>query len=565
MIRRGSLGIGLALCAIGVLMAVAPSPSAGLGWLAQWWPVLPLLAGAGSLVGFATRRQPRSPWTGALLVVFGGIALALTMQSGANPLALYGRFWPLLLGLVAVVEILKYYSWRPDMGELRPALFSSAKLVVVALVVVSGIGANRLAEANPNFLARISMPAGLDRVRDQLFGDVFAFEAIRQTAPLPAGGIVAVTNRFGDVTVEAYDGADVEVALTPSVRAYDRASAELVASQVRLAVAANGQILSVGTNRNEIEHELTTNLHVRVPRSAGLRIEQAHGKVAVAGVATPGGSVTVDASHSRVELREVAAKIEVKTSYDLVSVSDSSGSLSIAGRNDVRVARFTGPVRLEDSDSVQLKDLTSATVDLVSVDHATVTIENVAAGQQAARVVVEGTRTRVTLRSIQGDAVVRTTHDEVTVSDLTGALEVETSHAEVVVSNVASVRVKTDHDDVRVKGVGGPVEIENDHGDVTVSDFRGACVVRTSFDDVRLEAAAAQAGDVTVENKHGKIDLRLPVGGGYRFETQVDRGKVRIDDAFDPDLASDGAGRRVVLKTTNDDIVVRALSGRSEG
>src|SRR5688572_11513976 len=173
MIRRGSLGIGLALCGVGVLMALAPSTGAILGWLARWWPLFPLALGVGSLVGFAVRRQPRSPLSGAVLLVVGGAALALTLQTTTNPIALYGRFWPLLLGVVALVEILRHYSWRPEMGELRPALFGTGKLVLVGLLVVSGLGANRLAEANPNLLARISMPAGLDRLRDQLFGEEF--------------------------------------------------------------------------------------------------------------------------------------------------------------------------------------------------------------------------------------------------------------------------------------------------------------------------------------------------------------------------------------------------------
>lgn len=572
MIRRGSLGIGLALCGVGVLMALAPSTGAILGGLARWWPIFPIAAGVGSLAGFAMRRQPRSPFLGALLLVVGGVALAFTLQTTANPIALYGRFWPLLLGVVALVEILRHYSWRPEMGEVRPALFGAGKLVLVGLVVVSGLGANAIAEANPNLLARISMPAGLDRLRDRLFGEEFTFDAIRESAPLPQGGVVSVANRYGDVAIEAYDGDQVEVLLTPSVRAFDREAAERVASSLRLAVATNGQIVSVATNRNEIEHEISTNMTLRVPRAAALQISQAHGRVAVSGVAPAGGTIAIDASHAPVEIHGVAAPIEVTTTRETVSVTDSSGSLSVNGRNDVKVSRFLGRMRFEDSDLVQVKDSGAPAIDLVSVDHATVTIENVSAALPATQgapapthVAIEGSHTRVTLRSIVGDVVVKTTHDTVTATDITGAVEIEASHAEIKVTNALSLRVKTDHDNVRAKEIAGPVEIENDHGDVYVSGFRASCVVQTTFDDVRLEAHRDQAGEVRVINEHGKIDVRLPAGKGYNVQSQIKRGKVRLDDEFDSAVAGPAAGSLVYLETTHDDIVVRTLAGRQEG
>ena len=83
----------------------------------------------------AARRQPRTPISGALLVVAGGVALAFTLQSTTNPLAFYGTYWPLLLFVVAVVEILKHYTWRPEMGERRPALFGAGKLALVGVLV----------------------------------------------------------------------------------------------------------------------------------------------------------------------------------------------------------------------------------------------------------------------------------------------------------------------------------------------------------------------------------------------------------------------------------------------
>jgi DUF4097 and DUF4098 domain-containing protein YvlB len=559
--RNITLGIGLALFAAGVLVVLSPSSGVFATLFTTWWPILPIAAGAGSLVGFALRRQPRGPFWGALLMLGGGIALAITLGLAASPLALYGRFWPVLVGVIALVEVLKHYTYRPELGE-RPRLFSAGKLVLVGAVVVSGLAANRLADAEPGLLARVEMPSALDRLRDQLFGEEFTFDAVTHAAPLPDGGAVSIDNRFGEVTVEGGDLDRVEVTLVPRIRAYDRAEAARAAESLRLVVEPSGSDLLVRTNREEIEHEIATDLRVRVPRGAALRISQEHGAVTVAGLSAAAG-LRIDASKSPISIRNVASPIEVENALGTVRVEQSSGSLDLRGRsNNVTIKGFEGAIRLEDSDSVLLSDVRSTAIDLVSVDHASVSMENVTG--PSARVSIEGTHTSVKLKKIDGDVRIKTTHDSVRATDVTGLLEVEADHTDVDVARVGSLKVRTSYDAVRAREVAGAVEILADHGDVTVSEFGGSCTVRTTYDDVRLVASAGQAGDVLVENEHGKVDVRLPVGGRYAFDTEVERGEVKIDPAFQRMVSAGAGATRVVLKTSHDDIVVRPGAARSE-
>lgn len=559
--RRGSLGIGLALCGLGVVLALAPSGSAALGWAAHWWPVLPILVGASSLLGFATRRSPRSPLRGAALLVVGALALALTLRSAASPLALYGRFWPVLLGVVALVEILRYYTHRPELGEARPKLFGAGKLALVGAIVVSGLGAHRVAEADPNFLANVSMPAGLDHLRDELFGEAFRFDPITKTAALPTSGVVSVTNKYGDIVVVAGDTDAVEVSVVPTVRAYDRGAAERVAAKLALVVEPDGAGLRVATNRDDIDHEIGTEIRLTVPKTADVRLSQSHGRISVTGLSPRGGRLAIDAPRSPVALASVTAAVEIKNTNDIVEAIDCSGSLSVEGRTNVTVKGCTGTLRFEDSDAVWIERVTAPTIDLVSVDHADVSIDGVTG---PSRVSVDGDHSTVKLKSIDGDVSVRSSHGSVTADAVKGSLAVDASHSDVSATRVGgSLTVTTDHDDVRATGVAGRVDITNDHGGVVVSDFGGECAVRTSFDSVRLAAGADQTGDVSVENEHGRIEVALAPDRGYRVSPTVERGQVRMDSAFARTAGGDGS--RVVLKTSYDDIVVRAASGQTAG
>ncbi|HQR37179.1 MAG TPA: hypothetical protein PLF26_02165 [Blastocatellia bacterium] len=565
--RRGSLGIGLALCLCGAVFALAPTTTALFSWVSRFWPVLPILIGAGSLAGFALKRQPRSPWAGALLLILGGLALAATLQSAMNPLALYGRYWPILLGVVGLVEVLRHYTKRAELGE-RPALLSFGKVALVGMIVASGFAANRLAEANPNIIANIAMPSGLGKLRDNLFGNEFVFDKVTQQATLPASGTVTIANRFGAVTIEGVDGDTVTVELTPKVRAYDKAAADKVVGSLQMSVAASASGVSVGTNRNEIDHQIETDMRISVPRGAAISLSQAHGNIVIADVASTTGGVDIESTHSDITMHDVKSAVTIKNDSGKVAVTRSSGSLSINGRNDIAASIYDGAIRIEDADSVELKTIVSRSIDLVSVDSATVTIDTVAppVDAQLARVSVAGERTGVKVKNIRGDVTIHTSHDSVEAIDITGTLSVEASHTDVNALRVGALTVKTDHDDVKAREVAGAVDIENDHGEVLVNDFSGDCRVKTSFDPVRLSAAARHDGDVEVSNEHGDIDVRLPAGQNYDIRPEeAGHGTVRIDPAFAQAASAASTQRRVSLKTSYADITVRPGASRPDG
>ena len=567
--RSGTLGFGLALCVIAAAIALAPSSGALVSWLVRLWPVLPILVGIASLVGFALKRQPRRPWVGAVLISFGALALPVTLQATSNPLVLFGKYWPVMVVVVAFVEVLRQYTHRPEMGE-RPALFSPGKIALVGLIAVTGLGANRLAETNPNVLANTAMPKWVGNVRDDLFGEEFTFDPVLQTVELPVSGIVSVTNRFGDLSVEAYDGSSVEVQLTPTIRAYDRETATSVMQQLALSVTSEGQVVSVATNRDAVEHRLTTNLKVRVPKVAGLRIEQSHGSVTIAGLESGAAGVTVGGSHSSLDLRGVRADVAVKNSHQSVSVTGCTGSLEIEGRSDVTVSSHTGSILLTDSDSVNLTAIVAPRVELRSVDHARVTMENLGAAPgeatvdpaaPLAEVLIAGERTRVTLKSIRANVKVRTTHEDVRANGITGMLDIEASNSRVDVTGAGALTVKTDHENVKAKDVAGPVIVDADHSEVSVTDFRSAITVRTTFERVRLAAARDQAGDVIIENERGSVDVRLPADRLYRFETS---GDVRIDPSFGRVADGTAPPFRVAITTSeNQDITIRPVVNSS--
>src|SRR5215468_3607849 len=106
---RGTLLLGLVLVAAGVLFFIAPGSSVA-GWLMRLWPVFLVCAGVARVMGFAVERKPRSPIGGMLLIIIGVLFFVSRFHTELNALQIYGRYWIVLLGVFASVELIRFYS-----------------------------------------------------------------------------------------------------------------------------------------------------------------------------------------------------------------------------------------------------------------------------------------------------------------------------------------------------------------------------------------------------------------------------------------------------------------------
>jgi hypothetical protein len=529
--RRGSLVFGIALCAIAGAIALAPILP--VGFFVRGWPLLLVVAGFVSLVRFAAYRRPASPALGSVLVLAGGLGLAFSSTGSSNPFALYGRWWPLFIAVLAIVEVLRFYS-APTAIEGRLPIITKGKLVIVAFVALSGMAAQRVASLDPNALARLELPL-VSTLRDGFFGREFTFPALEETAALESGGTVQISNRFGRVRIEAGSAGRVDVSLAATVRAYDQAAADKVFQSLALKVITTPTGVTVATNREDIARQIATNLVIRVPAGASIRAVNEHGDIIVSGLAPGEAGLKLETSYGNVDVRDVTGTIEVRNHHGEVNLERNVGSLTIeGGYTDVGLSAHTGPIVLTGVDDVRISDVTAPSIRLLDIQRANLRISNVRAsgapgrgdGSELAVVEIGAERTEISLERIVGNVTVRTTHGDVSASDISGAVDIEAEHSDVTVSRAASLTVVTSFDDVTAADIQGPVRITNEHGAITV---------------------------------------RLPVGPRYAIAPNVEHGRVRIDDAFQGMETGDQGAIPVTLDTTYDDIVVKPGGSRSKG
>src|SRR5205085_1985760 len=225
--KRGTLLLGLLLVGVGALVLFAPAGLGVRGWLMRLWPGLLSCAGVIRVMGFAVERKPRSPVGGMLLIIIGALFFVSRFHSDLNAVALYGRYWVLLLLIFAGIELVRFYSHRQSYGP-PPRLMTAGRIIFVALVIVTGVLASRLAN-HPAVISALQLPHFFDGLRDSVAGQSFDFtDAPVESRDFTQGMTVTVANSYGNVRVNG-GAASVRATLTKRVRGWSADDARGIA------------------------------------------------------------------------------------------------------------------------------------------------------------------------------------------------------------------------------------------------------------------------------------------------------------------------------------------------
>ncbi|HSE38119.1 MAG TPA: DUF4097 family beta strand repeat-containing protein [Blastocatellia bacterium] len=560
--RRGTLLLGLLLLAAGLVLVLAPAGSGIAGWLMQLWPVFLICAGVVRVMGFAVERKPRSPMVGMLLIIVGVLFLAARFQPGLNALQVYGRYWVLMLVVFASVELVRYYSHRHTEGP-PPRVITPMRLLVVLLIVVTGVLANRVAD-KPSLLSALRLPSFLSGLRDSVVGEAYAF-----TDPpvinndITPGMVVAVNNSYGNVKVIGGSSA-VRATLTKSIRGWNQDDARKIADRIGLLVNQTADGLTITTNRDQINEQFTTDIQIEVPSYARVSITDSYGSVTANGVQ---GGFTAKVSYGQADLSGIKGDVSLALSYCEVTVSNIDGDLTVTGAKRARISNIAGSVELTASTAsngpVELRDI-SGPVRVnapfcrivaegleqsaeLHTEHASVEVN------RAANLVIDAPHSDVRAKNINGDVRVLSSNSNLQLSSIAGLLEVQAQQTSV------------NADDVR-----GSIAIETTHGAVVVKNFYEDVRVETSYRDVTLTTAAEPGGDIDVKNNHGQIKLVLPQSSRFHLDAESANGQIQpigfsqFEQRVRNSLVSEPGlnGPAIKLRTSFKKIIIQAIAAR---
>lgn len=556
--RRGTLLLGLLLVGVGVLVLVAPAGLGVRGWLMRLWPILLICAGVIRVMGFAVERKPRSPVGGMLLIIIGALFFLGRFHSDLNPVALYGRYWILLLLIFAGVELVRFYTHRQTYGP-PPRLLTAGRIIVVVLIMGTGVLANRMAN-NPAVLSAMQLPRFLDGLRDSVAGQSFDFtDATVESKEFAPGMKVTINNSYGNVRVNGGSKC-LKATLTKRVRGWNSDDARRIAEQVSLTITRTADGLLVTTTRNEVNQDFTTDIQIEVPPSASLVANNSYGAVAVSNLQN---DVQVKTTHGQADVNQVNGNIKFDLSYANANAANINGNVLIAGAKGARLININGSVDLAArNDTVELREISGpARVNApfcniraqgLSADAELKTEHGRVEVTRAASLMIEAPFSEVRVQTVNGDVTVRSSNNNIQLATITGTVEVNAEKSTVTV------------EDAR-----GPVAIETSHAEVAVKDFYAGVRVETSYGTVTLTAAKPPVDDIEVENHHGEIKLLLPAASQFMLDAASENGEIQpigfnelSQRRRESLVAANGDGPNIILRTSFRNITIQASGAR---
>jgi DUF4097 and DUF4098 domain-containing protein YvlB len=550
--------LGLLLVAAGAIFFIAPSGSAFAEWLMHLWPVFLICAGVVRVMGFAVERKPKSPMGGMLLIIIGVLFFVSRFHSDLHALQIYGRYWLLLLGVFAGVELVRYYSHRQSEGP-PPRLFTAGRVIIILFIVGTGVIANRVAN-NPSLLSAIRLPDFLSGLRDSVVGEAYPFtDKPVEIADVRPGIKIAITNSFGNVKVTG-GGTGVRATLTKSIRAWSEDDARKTANQIHITVNKTPDGLTISTNRDQVNQQFTTHLEIEVPSLSNLSINDSYGDVSATGIE---GDVTVKASHGKVNLANINGSLNLGLNYSDVNASAINGDVTINGAKRARIYNVTGALELSASNAtVELREITGP----VHLDAPFCTILAQGLGGGAELKTEHG---KVDI-SNSADLLIDAEHSALRAKNINGDLHITSSQGNIQVSSISGeLVIQSEQASVTAEDLRGPVDIKTSNGEVVVKNFYESLSVETSYRDVTLVTANQPSGDIEVENNHGEIKLVLPPSSQFQLEASSENGQIRpigfselsprVRESL---VAALGDGPSIRLRTSYKNIIIQASGSR---
>jgi DUF4097 and DUF4098 domain-containing protein YvlB len=387
-------------------------------------------------------------------------------------------------------------------------------------------------------------PQGCRVLAGRFYGSSFTFDA-EQTQPVPAGTAIEVVNAFGGVTVRAGDPGQVKIALRKVVFRPTEEQARAFANQIRINAAVDGNVLRVGTNRDELENHsearevgFETHFELTVPAATEVTVRNEHGRVQVADAAraditssfdevrlsrvsgaariqsrhgdvlasTVGGDLSLVARFGRVELQDVQGRAIVDSEHGDVSAARTGGLDIRASFGDVRVEGVRGDVE-------------------VRSQHGPVTARDVSGAAT-----IEGSFGDAQVEKAGGDVRITVAHGAIDAADVVGGVVAETSFGDVVLARVGGpVQVKVAHGGVKARALEKGAQISASGADVEIDGFRGEVRVEVERGGVSLAPAGALTDPVWASAAQGAVRLEVPAGSRFVLDATAEPGEVQVD------------------------------------
>ena len=391
------------------------------------------------------------------------------------------RWWPFLLiafGVIRLAEVLFFYN-RGQAASQRG--ISGGQVWLIALICVAAYAAT-----NHRRVIRINnfQSGGV-----QIFGEQYDYPIAVHGDALGVTMLV-LDNLRGNVTVSGSDEPGYSADGHKSVKAYNKAEADVNDSKTQVRFVREGNQLIVRTDeRGSIDaNRLSTDMEIRVPRGVSVEARGRSGDLSVNSIA---GMVDIQSDRGDIRLSDIGGNARVAVAHSgLVKASGLKGNLDVEGRgSDVQLENVAGQVSITGSYSGTLE-----------------------------------------------------------FKNLAKPMHFESDRTELRIAQIAGT-FTMDLGDIRASHLLGPVKLRTRSRDVHIDDFTDSMDLEMERGDIELTPGKLPLARIDVRSHNGNVDVTLPDRADFNLSARTGQGEVHNE--FGDAVRTEIEGRSASLRSAN--------------
>ena len=165
------------------------------------------------------------------------------------------------------------------------------------------------------------------------------------SAPIAAGGTLAVETEIGSITITGADVTDCNVTAEICVKAPTEEEAAEITEQVKIQLVPAGKMLTVKVEKPHLRkrRSISINYQITVPEQTSLQLESDIGKIHISNVT---GQIQAEVDVGEIICEEISGDIDLKTDVGKVEVVYSKTAPAACNatiKTDIGKIDFTAP------------------------------------------------------------------------------------------------------------------------------------------------------------------------------------------------------------------------------
>lgn len=443
-------------------------------------------------------RPYRSVAGPLILIAIGLLFLLHTITPALHVFELFARYWPFLLILWGVVQLMEIGIWAARGARAPYRSAGGGGWLLVILICIVGYAAWQ--SQNAEWWRHLNFGNGID-----FLGQDHDYSIPpQQHASGPAPHIV-IENFRGDAKITAVDGNSITVSGHKLVRAMDVHSADEVDRNTPVEILTQGKVIVIRCNQDRADHRqlVTTDLDLNVPRASSIEATGSRGDFDISGIA---GDVDLSSENAGVHIENVDGSLRIDTRRsNEIRCANVRGAVTLRGRgDDVSLSKVSGDVNVEGTyvGTVELEDIANP-----------VRVDSGRSQFDARRITGQLTLARGSIdgHGVSGPTKVAVHATDITLSDFSDALDISCDRGDVELHpglpiGPMQVRISSGNIDLSLpKSVKVALAAATRHGSVE-SDLGPVFHEQSEGAGARIQGGAG-GPDLTLTTNRGNITL----------------------------------------------------------